>query len=107
MIGAESLDYASVIRALEKGDFYCTSGKVDPPRILALYVESGVVHVDCTPAEFVMFVGDGRRYGLSSRAGQPHAEFPLAKDDGWFRIAVRDERGNTAHTHAYLVEDRD
>ena len=105
IVGAESLDYASVIRALEKGEFYCSSGRTDPPRILALYVESGVVHVDCTPASFVFFVGDGRRYANKRGEGVTHAEFPLGRDDGWFRVAVRDDRGNTAHTHAYLVDD--
>ena len=105
IVGAESLDYASVIRALERGEFYCSSGRVDPPRILALYVESGVVHVDCSPASFVFFVGDGRRYGVKRGKDMTHAEFPLARDDGWFRVAVRDDRGNTAHTHAYLVGD--
>ena len=105
IIGAESLDYASVIRALERGEFYCSSGRTDPPRILALYVESGVVHVDCTPASFVFFVGDGRRYANKRGDGVTHAEFPIGRDDGWFRVAVRDDRGNTAHTHAYLVEE--
>ena len=105
IVGAESLDYASVIRALEKGEFYCSSGRTDPPRILALYVESGVVHVDCTPASFVFFVGDGRRYANKRGEGVTHAEFPLGRDDGWFRVAVRDDRGNTAHTHAYLVDE--
>ena len=105
IVGAESLDYASVIRALERGEFYCSSGRVDPPRILALYVESGVVHVDCTPASFVFFVGDGRRYANKRGEGVTHAEFPLGRDDGWFRVAVRDDRGNTAHTHAYLVDE--
>ena len=105
IVGAESLDYASVIRALERGEFYCSSGRDDPPRILALYVESGVVHVDCTPASFVFFVGDGRRYANKRGEGVTHAEFPLGRDDGWFRVAVRDDRGNTAHTHAYLVAE--
>ena len=105
IVGAESLDYASVIRALERGEFYCSSGRTDPPRILALYVESGVVHVDCTPASFVFFVGDGRRYANKRGEGVTHAEFPLGRDDGWFRVAVRDDRGNTAHTHAYLVDE--
>ena len=105
IIGAESLDYASVSRALERREFHGASGRDDPPRILALYVESGVVHVDCTPASFVFFVGDGRRYANKRGEGVTHAEFPLGRDDGWFRIAVRDDRGNTAHTHAYLVDE--
>ena len=103
--GAKELTYEAIVRSMERGEFYCSSGKVDPPRILALWAEDGVVHVECTPATFVMFVCDGRRYALSRRAGQTHAEFPLNRDDAWFRVAVRDDRGNTAHTHAYPAAD--
>ncbi len=103
--GAKELTYEAIVRSMERGEFYCASGRVDPPRILALYAESGVVHVDCSPASHVFFVGDGRRYGVRHGENMTHAEFPLAKDVGWFRIAVRDARGNTAHTHAYRSDD--
>ena len=103
-IGAKELTYEAVVRSMERGDFYCASGRVDPPRILALYAEDGVVHVDCSPASYVFFVGAGRRYGVKRGRGVTHAEFPLRRDDAWFRVAVRDDRGNTAHTHAYPVE---
>ena len=103
-IGAEELTYEAVIRAMEKGEFYCSSGREDPPRILALYAESGVIHVDCTPAAHVCCVGDGRRYAVKHGDGLTHAEFPLDRDRAWFRIAVRDARGNTAHTHAYPAD---
>ena len=103
-IGAKELTYEAVVRSMERGDFYCASGRADPPRILALYAEDGVVHVDCSPASYVFFVGAGRRYGVKRGRGVTHAEFPLRRDDAWFRVAVRDDRGNTAHTHAYPVE---
>ncbi len=103
--GAKELTYEAIVRSMERGEFYCSSGRENPPRILALYAESGVIHVDCTPASFVMLVGDGRRYGLKRGEGLTHAEFPIGRNDGWFRIAVRDDRGNTAHTHAYPVAD--
>ena len=105
MFGAKELTYEAIVKSMVQGEFYCTEGRIDPPRILALYVESGVVHVDCTPASFVFFVGDGRRYANKRGEGVTHAEFPLGRDDGWFRVAVRDDRGNTAHTHAYLVDE--
>jgi hypothetical protein len=105
MFGAKELTYDAIVQSMVKGEFYCTEGRLDPPRILALYVESGVVHVDCTPASFVFFVGDGRRYANKRGEGVTHAEFPLGRDDGWFRVAVRDDRGNTAHTHAYPAAD--
>ena len=103
MFGAKELTYDAIVQSMVKGEFYCTEGRVDPPRILALYVESGVVHVDCTPCEFVWFVGDGRRYRDVRRGPVTHAEFPIQPDDLWFRIQLRDARGNNANTHAYAV----
>ena len=102
-IGAKSLDHASVVAAMERGDFFCASGVENPPRFLALYAEDGVVHVDCTPVSHVQFVGDGRRFSAKHGEGIVHAEFPLDRNDGWFRVALRDDRGNVANTHAYPV----
>ena len=103
--GAKELTYEAIVRSMERGEFYCASGRVDPPRILALFVEDGVLHVDCSPASTVMCVRAGRAYGLVRGEGIAHAEVPLRPNDGWFRVAVRDDRGNTAHTHAYRVAD--
>ncbi len=103
MFGAKELTYDAIVRSMERGDFYCTEGRVDPPRFLALYVESGVVHVECTPCDFVWFVGDGRRYADKRVGPVTHAEFPFWKDDRWFRIQLRDARGNNANSHAYRV----
>ena len=103
--GAKELTYEAIIASMEKGDFYCSSGRENPPRINALYVEDGVVHVECSPASNIFLVGDGRRYAVKRGDGVTKAEFPIIKDDGWFRIAVRDHLGNTAHTHAYMVSE--
>ena len=103
MFGARELTYDAIVRSMERGEFYCTEGRVDPPRILALSVESGVVHLDCTPCEHAWFVGDGRRYRDVRNGPVTHVEFPLQQDDHWFRLQLRDARGNNANTHAYPV----
>ncbi|MBQ9727017.1 MAG: hypothetical protein IJV65_05880 [Kiritimatiellae bacterium] len=102
-VGAASLDYDSVIGAMERGDLFCASGVENPPRFLAVYEEDGVVHVDCTPVSHVQFVGDGRRFAAKHGEGVTHAEFPLNRNDGWFRVALRDDRGNVANTRAYSL----
>ena len=105
MIAADELTYEKVIAALEKGEFYCTSGKDDPPRIHALYVEDNVIKVECSPAVAVMMNGYCRAFHRVTGDGITHAEFPLDPNDVYFRITVRDKFGNNAHTHAYRVAD--
>lgn len=104
-IGAKELTYEAILASMERGDFYCASGRDDPPRILGLWVEDKVVHIECTPAEAIFFVADGRAYRSVKRHGITSAEFPITQWDEWFRLAVRDDRGNNAHTHAYRTAD--
>ena len=105
-IGASSLDYCAVMKALESGSFYCASGK-NPPRINSLYIEDGMIKIDCTPATDVIVTGLGRNYCHQPTEGNEitHAEFKLEPKDVMFRITVRDKFGNNAHTHFYKVED--
>ena len=105
MIGADELTYDKVISAMEKGEFYCTSGRDNPPQIHALYVEDNTIKVDCSPAVDVMMNGYCRAFRRETGNGITHAEFPLDPNDVYFRITVRDARGNNAHTHAYKVAD--
>ncbi len=105
-IGASSLDYSTVMEALESGSFYCASGK-NPPRIHSLYVEDGMLKIDCTPATDIIVTGLGRSYCHQPTNGEEitHAEFKLEPKDVMFRVTVRDKYGNNAHTHYYKVED--
>lgn len=105
-VGAKALSYEAVIGALERGDFYCASGK-NPPAIHALYVEDNVIKIDCSPATDVIVTGLGRAYRRYPSEGRPvtHAEFPLDPADVMFRVTLRDGYGNNAHTHYYKVED--
>ncbi|MBQ7761748.1 MAG: hypothetical protein IJ400_06810 [Clostridia bacterium] len=102
--GAKELKYDQIVESMEKGNFYCASGK-NPPRIKALYVEDNILKIDCTEATDVILTGYARNWRNISGEGITHAEFPLKLDDVYFRITVRDMYGNNAHTHYYRVKD--
>lgn len=106
IIGAKELEYSQVMNALEKGEFYCASGK-NPPRIYSLYVEDNIVKIDCSPATDIFLTGMGRNFRFANTDGKEitHAEFRLDKQDIMFRITVRDKYNNNAHTHYYKVSD--
>ena len=105
-IGASELEYSQIMDALEKGNFYCASGK-NPPRIDALYVEDNKIKIDCTPATDIFVTGMGRNFRFAPTEGEEitHAEFPLDRQDIMFRVTVRDKYGCNAHTHYYKVSD--
>ena len=103
-IGAKELKYDQIFSALERGEFYCASGK-NPPRIKSLYVEDNVIKIDCTEATNIILTGYGRNWRNISGNGITHAELPLKLNDVYFRITVRDAYGNSAHTHYYKVKD--
>lgn len=106
IIGAKELKYDQVMEALEKGEFYCASGK-NPPKINALYVEDNIVKIDCSPATDIFMTGMGRNFRFANTDGKEitHAEFKLDPQDIMFRVTVRDKYGNNAHTHFYKVSD--
>ena len=102
--GAKELKYDQIIESMEKGEFYCASGK-NPPRINALYVEDNILKIDCSPATDIIVTGYGRKYRPLAGEDMTHAEFPLDPKDIYFRVTVRDKYGNNAHTHYYKVDD--
>ena len=108
MIGARELKYDQIIEAMEKGHIYCTSGRENPPLIHALYVEDNMIKVDCSPATSVFLNGFARAYRVFENddgTEVTHAEFPIDRNDIYFRITVRDKYGNNAHTHNYFIKD--
>jgi hypothetical protein len=108
MIGAKELKYDQIIEAMEKGHIYCTSGRDNPPQFTALYVEDNMIKIDCTPVTNININGYGRAdRHITAPEGETitHAEFPLRESDVYFRVSLRDEYGNNAHTHTYFVKD--
>ncbi len=108
MIGAKELKYDQIVEAMEKGHVYSTSGRENPPLIHSLYVEDNIIKVDCSPAVTVFLNGYARAYRFFDDPNGKeitHAEFPLDKNEVYFRITVRDKYGNNAHTGCYFVKD--
>ena len=108
MIGAKELKYDQVIEAMEKGNIYCTSGRKNPPMFKALYVEDNIIKIDCTPVTNININGYGRtdrHVTAPENETITHAEFPLRESDVYFRVSLRDQYGNNAHTHTYKIAD--
>lgn len=102
VIKAKSLDYASVIDALEKGHFYASSG----PEINELYLEDGMVHLKCSAAREVSMLTFGRKGCLCANNDGSLldcAEFRVEEDMKYVRFRVVDSQGRKAYTNAYYV----
>ena len=104
VIKAEKLEYRTVTKAMEAGEFYCSQG----PEIYELYMEDGQVHIKCSPADMVYVTYEMR--GVSRVFGDPDAEyteanFAIDPAMGYFRITVKDKYGKVACTKAYFPED--
>lgn len=115
MVKANELTYGAVMTALERGDFYASSG----PLIEELYLEDGILHVKTSPAAKVEVIterrirwcrrGEGlkeltfdmRDYLQASRTVEPKRCPP------YFRLTVTDATGETAQSRAYFMEDWD
>jgi len=104
VIKADSLDYRTVTKALEAGNFYAS----EAPEILDLFYEDGQVFVKCSDADRVICSYGNRRAKVTyAYEGAPVTEavFPVPEDCGYFRITVVDEKGRHACSNAYYVKD--
>ena len=104
VIKAPSLEYTAVTDALVRGDFYASMG----PEIKELYVEDGKLYVSCSDAFCIKVVCPLRkgRSAYNNAGGVINsASFPLSREDKYIRVTIVDERGNTADTHYYSVDE--
>ena len=102
VIKAKSLDYASVIEALEKGHFYASTG----PEINELYIEGKGVHIKCGAAREVSMLTFGRKGFLCANNDGSLldcAEFRIEEDMKYVRFRVVDNQGRKAYTNAYYI----
>lgn len=126
MIKARDLSYESVSSALERGDFYSSSG----PEIYELYFEDGILHVSCSPI-VKLWVNTGFRTAIRSKSDEASSDLtkPLTTfvgmdidlrryneeiksradariyDNACFRLVLKDERGNFAYTRAFYFKE--
>ena len=104
MIKAEKLDYRTITKALENGEFYASMG----PEIYDLYMEDGRVYITCSPAKRIMMnTGVRRAKCVWAKEGETltEASFEVKPDCGYIRLAVMDERGRYANTQAYFLDE--
>jgi len=100
MVSANN-DAASILDALEQGEFYASCG----PEIKDFYVEDGVVHVECSPVKEIQFVS--LRHPLPCRR-DPEGEMTCAEcklPEGlkYIRVSVVDAEGRRAWTNPIIL----
>lgn len=103
MIKAEKLEYTTITKALERGDFYASFG----PEIKELWIEDDRIHIRCAEAiRVVCSYGTGHVRCVNMQPGVPvtEADFPLKDTDGYFRLTVIDDHNRCADTNAYFLD---
>lgn len=102
-IGVNELNYENVIKAMEKGDIYCSNG----PIIKSLYLDTddGKFYIETSKAEAIIAVGYNRTFRHYYGKNLTKADFKIFGGEVYFRFTVRDKYGRVAHTHAYFLKD--
>lgn len=92
---------ASILQALEKGEFYASCG----PEIHNFYVEDGVAHVECSEAASIRFIS--LRYPLPCRRSEDgtltSADCELPENLKYIRVCVTDKEGRRAWTNPIFL----
>lgn len=108
MILADELEYGAVIDALDRKEFYASTG----PRIeeIAVYeTEEGKrVRVKCSPAKRVfLFMGSKSVKHATAPVGEvlTEVDLPLAKKARFIRVSVHDGEGGTANSRGFFPEE--
>ena len=103
-IKADKLEYRTITKALEGGDFYASEG----PEIYDLWYEDGKVHITCSDADRICCNYKVRRAQIAideDGKGVCEADFDFKADHGYARITVIDKQGRRACTNAYFADD--
>ena len=113
MIGAEKLEYSSVIAAMERGDLYASCG----PEIYSVSIDGDELRIRCSEAVRIQVVTHSRhayaRIPQAPAETLTEAEVKLEKffekygtdPDGFVRIIVTDAKGDYAVTRAYWMDE--
>lgn len=104
MVIAPELSYPAIIRALEKGDFYASTG----PTIRELRLEGSHVVLTCSEARRVtMHLSPKRAQNICGQAGESITsaafDIPASAPYAYFSVFAPD--GTEAHTRAYTRQE--
>ncbi|MEL7469080.1 MAG: phosphotransferase [Pseudomonadota bacterium] len=88
MVKAQANEPDLLLQALKEGHYYSSQG----PLLHDLWIEDGMIRVQCSPAERVIALGSRAAAKQVYGNGMMQAELPLAvfKDGGWVRVVVAD-----------------
>jgi len=102
-IQADKLEYRTITKALEKGDYYASNGAT----IHKVWVEDSHVCVECDPAERIVVTVGNAKSRRSPYSLEPVTEgkFKLPSYTTWFRVTVWDKNGKFAMTRAYTRDE--
>jgi len=104
MVIAPELNYQTIIDALERGNFYATTG----PEIYELQICNGRVTLECSAAVRVamhMSPKHCRNVWNSDGSELYHAEFVIPEDAPYVYFTVWDKLGKKAHTRAFTRKE--
>ncbi len=104
MILASELKYDSILAALEKGDFYASTG----PEITSLSILGTVVSLECSPAVRIRMVESPKRTAqVAAEKGKSvtHANFIIPPEAPYVRFSVTAADGTQAHTRAFFRDE--
>lgn len=109
MIGAPKLDYESIAKALENGDFYTSTGNYRHvgPEIKSLVYEDGKVTIKTSPVRSIG-IDRNRRECNCVRAADGETMTEATFEVGnvkWFRFTATDINGFKAFTNAYFTDE--
>lgn len=112
MIDSHKLDYPSIAQALKDGNFYAVSATCfdNGPEIFSLTYDndSSEIEIKCSDVKQIALLTSSRRNSaVNADRDQTisEAKFKLAENENWFRLVIRDEKGNKAYTNAYFLDD--
>lgn len=104
MVLAEELTYPAVIRALEQGRFYASTG----PSITCLRFEGNRVHLECSGAHrIIMHMTPKLAVNVCNPDGSPvfAADFQIPDSAPYVYFSVLTAEGKQACTHAFTREE--
>ena len=104
MIKADKLEYKAITDALVKGNYYASCG----PRIESLFFEDGKITVKTSPCKKIAIDCASRATKVALPEGDAlltEATFRVSPEDGYARVTLYDEAGNTANTRAYFTDE--
>ena len=102
MINSEQFSYDAIIDALEKHNFYASTG----PVIKELYIENDKAYLTFEKGDYAVMSTKGRRVSkkmAENPNGENKVEFEILPSDGYIRFDVADKCGKRANTSAYFI----